>query len=75
MQYTKELDLTTFEFWSGAKEHSFTRDELGQIEFILEDLFYEKAPTETQINDMFWFEEEALCEWAGIDYNEYLERE
>jgi hypothetical protein len=74
MQYTKELNLTEFKFWSGAKQHEFTYNELKQLEFILEDLYHEKPPTETDINDLFWFESELLCEWLGIDFNEYENR-
>lgn len=70
MTITAELNLQTFEFWSGAKDHSFTHGELKELEFILEDLFHEQQPTETQINDLFWFEEEMLCEWLGIDFEE-----
>jgi len=40
----------------------------------LEDLYHEKPPTETDINDLFWFESELLCEWLGIDFNEYENR-
>jgi len=33
------------------------------------------SATETDINDLFWFENEMLCEWLGIDYEEdYLAR-
>lgn len=74
MKITTELDLVNFGFWSGAKDNEFTRDELGQLESVIEDLFHEETPTETQINDLFWFEEKALCEWIGLDYDEYLER-
>jgi len=74
MKVTKELDLQNFEFWSGAKEHEFTYSELKDLEFILEDLYPEGA-TETQINDLFWFEEEFLCECLGIDFeDDYLNR-
>lgn len=74
MKITAELNLTNFDFWSGAKDHKFTRSELEEIEFQMQDLFPDGA-TDTQINDMFWFEEEMLCEWIGIDYeNDYLER-
>lgn len=73
MQVTSELNLQTFEFWSGAKQHDFTHGELKELEFALEDIYPEGA-TETQINDLFWFEEEFLCECIGIDYNEYLNR-
>ena len=65
--------LTSFEFWSGAKQHEFTISELKTLEDILEDL-YPEGMTETQINDLFWFEEEFLCECIGLNYDEYLER-
>ena len=74
MNYTKELNLVDFKFWSGAKQHEFTYNELKQLEFILDDLYHEKPPTETDINDIFWFEEELLCEWLGIDFNDYENR-
>ena len=73
MQVTKELNLQNFDFWSGAKEHDFTYSELIEIESQLDDL-YPDGCEETQINDLFWFEEEFLCECLGLDYDEYLER-
>lgn len=74
MIYTVELNLTEFEFWSGAKQHSFTYDELKELEYTIEDLYFDKKPTETEINDLFWFEEEYLCECIGLDFEEYLYR-
>lgn len=74
MEFTKELDLTRFEFWSGAKNNKFTYKEFSLIECILEDLYHDKIPSETEINDLFWFEEELLCEWLNINFEEYLER-
>jgi hypothetical protein len=74
MTYTKELNLAEFKFWSGAKQNKFTYNELKNLEYILEDLFAEKAPTETEINDLFWFQDELLCEWLGIDFNDYSNR-
>ena len=73
MKVTSELNLETFEFWSGAKDHEFTHDELKELEFILEEL-YPDGMTETEVNDLFWFEEEFLCQCIGIDYDEYLNR-
>ena len=67
--------LVNFEFWSGAKDHSFTSSELNNLESVLEDL-YPDGMEETQINDLFWFEDEFLCECIGINYdNDYLERD
>ena len=74
MTITTELNLINFSFWSGAKQHEFTYTELKEIEFCLEDLYHEKQPSETDINDLFWFEEEFLCECIGLDFEEYLER-
>jgi len=74
MNYRKELDLTEFKFWSGAKQNKFTYDELKELDYILDDYFHYKTPTETDINDLFWFYEERLCEYIGIDFNEYENR-
>ena len=74
MEYTKELNLTEFKFWSGAKDHCFTYTELSDLESSIEDIFGDKAPTETEINDFFWFEGEFLCECIGVDFNEYENR-
>jgi len=73
MQIKKELNLSNFEFWSGAKDHSFTYSELTELENSLEDL-YPEGTTETSINDLFWFEEEFLCECIGLDFEEYQNR-
>ena len=75
MKFTTEINLTKFDFWSGAKSHKFTYEELEELEFIIEDLYHTEPPSETDINDLFWFEEETLCEWVGLDFEEYLERQ
>ena len=72
MQYTTELNLTNFNFWSGAKQHYFTYSELKEIEFSLDG--YLEIPTETDINDLFWFEEEFLCKCIGLNFDEYQNR-
>ena len=73
MKINSELNLKSFEFWSGAKNHSFTYSELNEIENSLEELYPEGA-SETTINDLFWFEEEFLCECIGLDFEEYEQR-
>ncbi len=75
MNIRTEQSLEKFEFWSGAKDHSFTNEELRNLEPIMSDLFLERDATETEINDLFWFEEEFLCEMLGLDFDEYLERD
>lgn len=66
MKITREESLVNFEFWSGAKQFAalLTEDEINSIEDILEDL-YPGGLSETEINDIFWFEPDTLAEWIG----------
>ena len=73
MKITSELNLTNFQFWSGAKDHSFTYNELKELENSLEELYPDGA-TETTINDLFWFEEEFLSDCIGLNFEEYEKR-
>ena len=78
MTITTEQALSNFKFWGGAKDHSFTYSERDQLETIIEDhykdLHPDTPPTATEINDLFWFESELLCEWIGLDFEEYENR-
>lgn len=73
MKVTTEINLRNFDFWSGAKNHSFTYEELDEIQYQLEDIYID-GMEETQINDLFWFEEEFICELIGLKYKKYLKR-
>lgn len=66
MRITKEESLTSFDFWSGAKDtvKYLTDSELETIEGILEDLNPD-GMTETEVNDLFWFEDDKIAEWLG----------
>lgn len=73
MTIIKELSLVDFDFWSGAKDHYFTCTELKELEYHLYEVLND--PTETDINDLFWFEEQFLCDMIGVDFEEdYLNR-
>lgn len=65
--YTEE-SLRNFDFWSGAKDtvKYLTDEDLDTIESILEDLESE-GMDETQINDLFWFDDDMIAEWLGYD--------
>ena len=75
MTITKELDLNRFEFWGGAKNFAalLTYHEFKSLEFILEDI-YQTPPSETDINDLFCFSQESICEWIGLDEETIWER-
>ena len=77
MKINYEESLHDFKFWSGAEynRNLFTDEELDSLESILETE-YPDGMGETELNDLFWFEDKYLCELLGIDYeNDYLKRE
>ena len=76
MKILRENSLSDFEFWNGAEDFAarLTDEELSAIEAVIEDL-YPDGIGETELNDLFWFEPETVCEWIGLDYNEVMERE
>ena len=77
MTITYELDLESFEAWSGAKD---TLDRIqregkcAELENILEEL-YPDGMTETELNDLLWFDSESVYEWLGIRSEEQIENE
>ena len=75
MTITKEIRLSQFEFWSGAKKFAeqLTYTELNELEGYIEDFLIENL-TETDINDLFWFEDEMICEWLDLDIDEVYNR-
>lgn len=76
MKIYREESLSGFEFWSGAKDFAekLTDTEFDQIEDNLTEL-YPDGMDETELNDLFRFEPETVCDWLGLDYNEVMERE
>jgi hypothetical protein len=66
MKIYSESSLGGFDFWSGAKDNAekLTVKELDQIESILEDI-YPDGMTDTEVNDLFWFDFETVVDWIG----------
>ena len=62
--------LRNFNFWSGAKDtvSYLTNEDLDTIESSLEDI-YPDGITDTQLNDIFWFENNFIAECLG--YNDW----
>lgn len=73
MKYTVEENLYNFKAWSGGKD---TLDDLlkhgvvDEAEEYIEMIFTarEELPTDTEINDVLWFEREDIYKYCGI-YN------
>tara|TARA_R100000231_G_C5216688_1_gene132214 strand:+ start:19 stop:237 length:219 start_codon:yes stop_codon:yes gene_type:complete len=63
------LSLRNFEAWSGGKDTKqliLDNNKEDEFEFLMEDL-YPDGMTDTQLNDILWFEEDWICETLGID--------
>lgn len=77
MKIVREISLSDFEFWGGAKETAkyLTTEDFDTIEQSLEDEVAasgEYPYTETQLNDLFCFEEDYIAQilgyasWSGL---------
>lgn len=77
MEYKVESSLERFEAWSGGKYTLDTLIEKGdceRLESMMEDIWGEEIPTETNINDFLWFERDTIAEWLGYrDWDAYEE--
>lgn len=68
MKITNNLDLNSFQAWSGGFDTlNRIRNEgkIEQLEQILEELFPD-GMTETELNDLLWFEEEWIYDLLGL---------
>jgi hypothetical protein len=77
MKIYRDISLTEFEFWAGGKDtvEELTESELEQIEQILEEI-YPEGLSETDVNDIFWFERDLIAEWLGYeDFDEIMRRD
>ena len=69
MKITSEISLRNFKAWAGAKDtlnKLIELDKCEELEFILEDT-YPDGISETQLNDILWFESEWIYDMLGIE--------
>ena len=77
MTITYELDLNSFKAWSGAVdtlERIQREGKCTELENVLEEL-YPDGMTETELNDLLWFDSESVYEWLGIRSEEQIKKE
>ena len=63
------MSLKNFKAWSGAKDtlnKLIELDKCDELEFILDDL-YPDGLTDTQLNDILWFDDEWIYKTLGIE--------
>ena len=76
MTYTVENSLERFPAWSGGKDTLdvlIEKDLCDTVEAILNDIYVDGAPTDTEINDTLWFSRDEIAEWCGFSSWEALE--
>lgn len=77
MELKHDVALRHFEFWSGAVQRArhLTWEQLDAIEAELE-MLYPEGMTDTQVNDLFWFEEDFIASLLGYDsFDELVDEE
>ena len=75
MKIYTETALKDFEFWSGAKQTAqyLTDDDFDIIENILDEEC--ENYSDTDINDIFWFEKDWIAEMLGyVDFDDLMEK-
>ena len=69
MKITSEMSLKNFKAWAGGKvtlNKLIELDKCDELEFILDDL-YPDGLSDTQLNDILWFDDEWIYETLGIE--------
>lgn len=77
MKIVSEISVSDFKSWSGAEETQKRIIEEGKCEefdSLIEEL-YPDGLTDTQLNDILWFEEDWVFESLGISEEEEEETE
>ena len=58
--------------WSGALDtlkDIEEADKEDELMYLLEEIFADTVPTETEVNDFLWFERDYIYESLGLDEN------
>lgn len=73
MKVTTEINLRNFDAWSGA---AYTMEVLEKLDVLrdnvwdtLESTIEDSCPegiTDTELNDLLWFEDDTIAEWLGF---------
>lgn len=76
MKIYEEKSLESFEFWSGAVStaETLTTADFEAIERHLE-VVYPDGMSDTEVNDLFWFDNDYLAEILDFEDWEALERD
>lgn len=75
MKISEEKTLKDFEFWAGAREFAnrLNDDEWEFLEAFFEEL-YPDGISNTDLNDIFWFNTEMLLDVLDVSEEEFWDR-
>ena len=76
MKIISETSLDRFEAWSGGRDTLdvlIEKDLCDQLEAMLENDIFPDGCTDTELNDLLWFERDNIAEWLGFSDWEDLE--
>lgn len=77
MMIKSDISLENFEAWNGAVDtlnRIINENKCDELESMLEDL-YPEGMTDTQLNDLLWFESDTVFEWLGIRTYDQIKEE
>ena len=75
--FNENVSLSNFQTWSGATETKNTiieHDKVDEFDSLIEEL-YPDGLSETQLNDILWFDSEWCFEMLGISEDEDTDEE
>lgn len=80
MRVCREIDFNDLQnmVWSGAEdtvENIANANMEDKLMGLLEEIFLENVPTETEINDFLWFDSEYIYETLGLNEDGEVEEE
>ena len=78
MKIYSETSLDRFEAWSGGRDTLdvlIEKDSCDQLEAMLENDIFPDGCTDTELNDLLWFERDTIAEWLGFSDWEDLEND
>lgn len=74
MIYSKEFNVDTFPWWTGAKDtiaEVKKHNKMDELQQLIEDTFAARVPnripTATEVNDLVWFESSWILTHLGIE--------
>jgi len=77
MTIKSDISLENFGAWSGGKstlDRIINEGKCGELESMLEDL-YPDGMTDTELNDLLWFDSDTVFEWLGIRTYDQIKEE